>query len=51
MIICHRGIEPRSIVICQKKSPRKSDVLDTIKPYSTIVSVFQVRVVDFRPAP
>jgi len=37
-IICHRGIEPRRLCICQKKSPRKEDVWDKSKPYSTIVA-------------
>ena len=36
--VCHSGIEPRRILICQKKSPRKLDVWDASKPYSTIVA-------------
>jgi hypothetical protein len=36
--ICHSGIEPRRTLICQKKSPRKLDVWDASKPYSTIVA-------------
>ena len=35
--VCQSGIEPRRILICQKKSPRKLDVWDASKPYSTIV--------------